>query len=485
MKNIINSFLIALLLMLAVTSCEPDDKSDLGLGRIPTAEDADFSMTPSVETPNVISFTNTSSRVGNSVWDFGNGQAGKGNVGKASYPYKGEYTVSMTLYTTGGAVTISKTVIIENDDLSLLDTPTYRKLTGGLDNTKGKVWVFDQYNNFTKEVAKETGKDIKGHMGLSPLGGYSQEWWGAEANAKSDWSLYSNKFTFKQDGLVLNIANDGVGYGRNATSSKGNYPNTVSLGGDDVKYDFSGGDFTFYINEGGQYPALVLSGNANLGYYCGTQEYEIIYQTEEVMALRVANTTESQDWVFIYCLEELNVEPLKPELPVKSVTLTEDFESEKPIVAFVGEDMGASFSLHYDNPARVPINESVKVCSYHKTAALYSNLSYTADDLKFDLSTNNKVRMKVFIPHFNVYEAEKLQPKVAVKLQDSSLGGNAWTTQVEIAKEDLVQGKWVELEFDFSSAKDRVDFNKIVIQFGGEGHDASGIFFFDDFTFSN
>jgi hypothetical protein len=31
--------------------------------------------------------------------------------------------------------------------------------------------------------------------------------------------------------------------------------------------------------------------------------------------------------------------------------------------------------------------------------------------------------------------------------------------------------------------KDRKDYDKIVIQFGAEGHAAPGIFFFDDFYF--
>ena len=42
-----------------------------------------------------------------------------------------------------------------------------------------------------------------------------------------------------------------------------------------------------------------------MGYYAGSQVYDIVYQTEEVMALRVNNTVESQDWVFVYILEEL------------------------------------------------------------------------------------------------------------------------------------------------------------------------------------
>ncbi|MFA6834506.1 MAG: hypothetical protein WCR14_07530, partial [Bacteroidaceae bacterium] len=44
--------------------------------------------------------------------------------------------------------------------------------------------------------------------------------------------------------------------------------------------------------------------------------------------------------------------------------------------------------------------------------------------------------------------------------------------------------QWVELTFDFSEAADRTDFDKIVIQLGQEGHTGTGIFYLDDFDFS-
>jgi hypothetical protein len=113
----------------------------------------------------------------------------------------------------------------------------------------------------------------------------------------------------------------------------------------------------------------------------------------------------------------------------------------------------------------------------------------------FDLTKQNKIRLKVYIPSFNDYTTEngiagdwisnkKLLPQLAVKLQNSSMGGNAWQTQTEIVKANLQKDKWLELEFDFSGVADRKDYDKIVIQFGAEGHSGPGIFYFDDFSFS-
>lgn len=98
------------------------------------------------------------------------------------------------------------------------------------------------------------------------------------------------------------------------------------------------------------------------------------------------------------------------------------------------------------------------------------------------------------IPSYNDYTTEfdvagdwvsnkKLLPQVAIKLQNGGLGGNAYTTQTEIVKANLETDKWIELTFDFSGVSSREDYDKIVIQFGAEGHKGSGIFFFDDFSF--
>jgi hypothetical protein len=174
--------------------------------------------------------------------------------------------------------------------------------------------------------------------------------------------------------------------------------------------------------------------------------------------------------------------------------LSETFESGALTVDFVKQDMGTLSGI-VDNPAPIGINPSNKAYRYQKANAFYSNLSFTAPDYKFDLTTQNKIRLKVYIPSYNDYETEnsvagdwiaekRLRPQLAVKLQNSEMADNAWQTQTEIVKTNLVTDKWIELEFDFSKVADRQDYDKIVIQFGGEGHAGQGLFFFDDFTFS-
>ena len=487
-----------LLLLVLVAACSPQEMDDYALGGMTTitGDQISFTQTPSAESDNVITFTNTSQVDGlhTLVWNLGNGSSARSNAVTAAYPFAGEYTVTLTIYTPDGSSSSKSVVVtIAEDDYSLVDTPVYRNLTGGPGDADGKTWVLDQYNNFAAEVSAATGFNIKGHMGLGPQGSYSQEWWGAGPNEKSSWKLYGMKFTFIQNGVQLLIETQGEGYGRKAsTASVGGF-NVSSVDGDDATFPYDGGAYNFSIDEGGEFPAITLSGNAFMGYYCGTQTYEIIYQTEEVMALRVNNTVESQDWVFVYCLEELNIsEPPLVKEP-KAIPLTENFEGDS-FLSFMQEDMGTVSGV-VDNPLPLPINTSEKVYRYWKSAGFYSNLSFTAPDYKFDLTTQNKIKVKVFIPSFNDYTTEypvagpwitnsKLLPQLAVKLQNSEMGGNAWETQTEIVKADLEMNKWLELEFDFSSVADRTDYDKIVIQFGAEGHAGAGFFFFDDFEFT-
>lgn len=499
MKNIVKSGILALITFFALAACNPQENSDYSLGASEpiSVDQIAYTKTVSPKSANVFTFACTTDLdIPFSVlWDLGNGKTTKSKTVTGEYPLRGDYTVTLTVYTADGVATSKSEVLrITNDDFSLINTPAYRNLTGGMENAAGKTWVFDQYNNFTKEVAKATGKDIKGHMGLGNAGNSDQQHWGAEPDAKKDWKMYDFKFTFQQEGVKLKIQNAGEGYGRKATAASIGKFNVTSTSGDDAIFDYSGGNYTFSLEEKeGSNPTLTLSGNAFMGYYCGKQEYEIIYQTDKVMALCTSRTTEGHDWVFIYCLKELNTSTPPIVKTPQAVLLTENFEKEA-VVSFVTEEMGTMSGL-VDNPAPVPVNESAKVYRYQKSSAsFYSNMSFTAATYTFDLSKQNKIKMKVFIPSYNDYTKEhdvagdwiankKLLPQLAVKLQDSTKGGDAWQTQTEITKTDLVKDKWIELVFDFSSVSDRTDYDKIVIQFGGEGHNAPGFFFFDDFSF--
>ncbi len=314
MRNIINKGLLLLSTSFAVIACDPYEKDKYELGSVESITESgiSFDYTASETSENILVFTNTSkyNQPVATRWDFGNGATSQASSAEAVYPQSGEYEVSLTLYAANGtSATKKQTITIDTDDFSLLDKPVYNMLTGGMDNVEGKVWQIDRYNLYTAEVAAATGYNIGGHMGLGSQGSYSQEWWSAEPDSKSDWKFYPTTFNFVHDGLKLNIATEGLGYGRNASSSSIGGFTVVEAFGDDVSFEYEGGSYSFSISESGKYPVMTLSDNAFLGLYCGTQSYEIIYQTDSVFAIRVNNTTESQDWVFVYTLESLNTAP--------------------------------------------------------------------------------------------------------------------------------------------------------------------------------
>lgn len=482
MKNIFKLGLIALMTSIAMSSCEPQENDDHSLGAKPLESQMAFAATPTSAKANVIDLKNESSVKGVVTWDFGNGSSAKGESVKAEYPFKGDYTIAMTLYTTGGSTTITKVVSIANDDMSLLDTPMYNALTGGAANLAGKTWVFDQYH--------------EGHMGVGPefdeKGNKTPSWWKCPASGKDGTSLYTQEFTFVQVGVKMIWKNNGYIYtnkeGKDDLGISDFVENPGGKGDFDVKYAPKE-SYTYSLDEKNK--TLTLQGGAFFGHYTGSSTYEIFTLTENEMYIRCHSAVKESDyWFYRFIPKEKNVKPI---VPVKAVKLKEDFENTKLTVNFAREEMGKLDSI-YANPAPVPVNTSKRVYLYEKSTGFYSNISFTAADYKFDLTKVNKIRMKVYVPSYNDYttvanvagewiSVNKLQKQVAVKLQNSEAGGSAWETQVEVVKKDLVTDKWVELEFDFSSAKARQDFDKIVIQFGAEGHAAPGIFFFDDFSF--
>lgn len=494
MKNYIIKYAVLYLLgTFLLSACEPKEINDFELDKVNliTSEQVSFSETVSPKSANVIDFTNTSEVTNKEyviTWDLGNGTKKTGKVESITgeYPYAGVYTVTMTLSNNYSSASVSRVLTIKNDDTGLLDTPGFRNLTGGPDNTKGKTWVFDQYK--------------PGHMGVGPIDPnvgdiMSPSWWSAPANAKDGSSLYTQEFTFFQNGTKLVWKNNGYIYtNKEGLDMLGNpagfVDNPGGVGDFDVPYKPKD-SYTFSFDENAM--TLTLSDDAFFGHYAGVSNYTIVSLTENELYIRCDSKAKVGDrWWYRLVPKDKNV---PPPVVVKAVPLTENFEASPLKLTFVGEDMGDKSGV-VDNPFPLPINESGKVYRYQKTNAFYTNLAWVAPDYKFDLTTQHKIRLKVFIPSYNNYTTEntvagdwiiekRLRPQVAIKLQNNELGGNAWSTQSEIIKSDLGLDKWLELEFDFSGVKDRKDFDKIVIQFGSEGQSGAGFFFFDDFVFNN
>ena len=126
-----------------------------------------------------------------------------------------------------------------------------------------------------------------------------------------------------------------------------------------------------------------------------------------------------------------------------------------------------------------PVDGSNTVADYNRSGAFqYTNAQFDLD-FRMDLTERNIFQLDVYFPSSNDYSGA-LTPTAAIKLQNSLLGGNAWTTQTEVKLTVTEFDTWVTLTFDFSAVADREDYDQVVVQLGGEGHSVPGQFYFDN-----
>ena len=309
MKHIFKVSLILAIAGAFLFSCAPLDKDAYKLGEPVSESQLSFTATPSASTPNIIVLKNTSSAAGVALWDLGNGTTAKGDEVSVSYPFKGDYTIAMSLYTQGGSATISKVVNIADDDYGLLDTPGFNALTGGADATEGKTWVFARYT--------------RGHFGVGDINAAPEvngpAWWQCDPQGKEGCSLYDNEYTFIQKGTKLIWKNQGYIYtnenGMNHLGMGGT-PN-AAVGDFDVPY-VPADNLTFALDEDNM--TLTLSGNAFFGFYTGDSVYRIIRLTEHEMYVWCGSAAEPGNaWYFILVpkdeLKEPDPEPVTPPEP--------------------------------------------------------------------------------------------------------------------------------------------------------------------------
>lgn len=448
-------------LILIVASCKRTD-FPVDKGAVPGA--AKFSASPKASNANIVDFKNESGGF-KALWDLGNGTSGEGNTISGSYPEAGTYTVKLTVFTKEGFASVTKQVVIAQTNTDMLRGPEYDALTGTATNVNGKTWVIE--------------KGTVGHLGLGPITGTTDEWFKAGPEEKKAFGIYDDEMTFNLNGWKYSYANNGTTY-----ANKDNAKDLGVTGAtEDVMVNYTPpGNMTWKLVFSGGKKFINISDNGFIAYYTGASQYEILSITADQMYLRTTSKAVA-DQAWYLRLSRKGFTPTPPvvvEKPLKAANLSDDFDAAGNIT-WLAENI--TYKKAYDNPAPLPVNTSAKVGFYAKkdgVDAQYGNLQATLP-YRLDLSTKNKVKMKVFLPSYNDFS--KVNPKVVVKLQNSLLGGNAWTTQREVAKVLNVFNSWGELEFDFAAFSADTVYDRIVVQLGGEGHPNPGIFYIDDFEF--
>ncbi len=462
------TWFLTMMLLLVLSACKKNDKIR-DLGTPPTSDQVKFTATPTANNANVINFVNQSPGF-EAVWDFGNGNTAVGNNVTASYPLGGSYTVKLTIATNAGSASNTQTIVIANTNPAMLTDPLFTTLSGGLSNAAGFTWVIDQAQ--------------LGHLGVGPAtgdGSTEPGWYQAGPNEKAGTGFYDDEMTFNMNNLKYTYDNKGTTFA--------NAANAAGIGGpagatSDVTVNYTPPtNLTWLITEINGAKYITLSGGGFLAYYVGVSQYKILSINDNEMWLRSSDKANPGNAWYLKLIKKGYVRPVVQK-PLKEADLLDDFAgTANNSIAWTAENIG--FVHAYDNPAKFPVNTSAKVGYYERLSTAdgqYGNLNVTLP-YRFDLTNVNKIKLKVFFPSGNDFT--KVNPTVAVKLQNSLLGGNAWQTQTEIVKTLSVSdyNTWIELEFDFSGISTINLYDKIVVQLGGEGHTNPGIFYLDDFKF--
>jgi hypothetical protein len=171
-----------------------------------------------------------------------------------------------------------------------------------------------------------------------------------------------------------------------------------------------------------------------------------------------------------------------PEKPLLAIDVQDNFEND---------GWGTIDTWRFQDPnfgeltiVADPLDATNQVANYTRSGSFeWTNAQFILEH-RMDLTIRNMFQIRVLFPSTNNYTGD-LTPTAAIKLQNSLLGGNAWSTQTEVVNTADILDEWVTLEFDFSIVADRTDYDQVVVQLGGEGHYVPGQFYFDDIELLN
>lgn len=258
-----------ILASLMIFSCKKEDPQ---LGDPPSSSDADFTYKASQASDNVIEFSSTNQGI-QCMWDFGNGSIAEGINVKGTYPYAGTYTVKLTVFNKGGSKSSSKQIVINQDDLTLLDNPIYKMLTGGPSGPGFKIWHIDSA--------------AIGHFGVGPdpesALGATPEYYAAGANEKAGCGLYDDRYIFYLNGFKFDMKTQGDVYVHNSLA--GNFPGSF-LNLSDYTAPYSELLNQSWILTEGEQNFITTSNGTFIGFYAGVNVYRIIDMTDSTLNLQ-------------------------------------------------------------------------------------------------------------------------------------------------------------------------------------------------------
>lgn len=442
MKTIISTaLLVGASMLVFTTSCKKEEPT---LGQPPTPADAAFTYQASATNDNIIEFTAANSSL-QATWDFGNGQTGSGTKATATYPFAGSYTVKLTVQNSGGSASSTQTVVIAQDDPSLISNPIYALLTGG----STKTWAVDSVS--------------AGHFGVGPapshpdFDGYYPKWYAATSLEKTGAGMYNDRYTFKIQGFGFDMISNGDVYVNTAHAGIAPFDDTTASPVADFIANFPNqlGE-TWTLTEGAD-TTITLSGNAMIGYWAGTRTYKIVEIDTNKLVLGFQDAANADLFWYVTLVPDGFIS--NPPPPPTTYSLPIDFEVVEPEFTVFGNSTYAIIA----NPHMSGINTSGKVLeTVHGNetwAGLFVNLTN-----KLDFSTQTTIKIKVWAPAAGAFR---------LKLEERANTNNF----VELDVNVTTANAWEEITFDMTGTA--ADFDRLVI-FPGWNVANAGTFYIDD-----
>ena len=163
--------------LLTVLGCKPEIDSTIDIGPLPTAA---FTVTQTANANRFI-LTNTSTGTFLQKWDLGDGTTADSSVVTVAYPRKGTYKVTLNAFAKGGMGTVTKDIVVLQDDLSAC-TGNIKLLT----NCGTKKW----------KLAPEAGS-----LWVGPDATFATTWWGIpQGDIAVRPCMYNDEYSFSADG---------------------------------------------------------------------------------------------------------------------------------------------------------------------------------------------------------------------------------------------------------------------------------------------
>lgn len=437
--KILGSFL-ALAVLFLLPACQPEEDIKPDIGPAPLSEDVTFTFEYDADNPNIVYFTNTTDGGFIAQWDFGNGSSAEGQIVSGAYPLKGDYTVTLTVFTKSGRASNFQTVTIAQTNPSMLNTPEFRLLTGGPDQLEGKTWVIDSTR--------------AGHMGVGPSASFTPEWWQAPPLDKAGQGIYDDEYTFKLIDFEFNIKNNGTTFANGASAA--DIGGTPGAGDQMVNYTQPSGTTWNYAESNGK-KFITISKGGTIGFYTGVSTYEILKLEENELFIRFLDS-KNPDLAWYHRLIPKGFAPPPP--PPTGATLPINFDSSEPSFDAFG---GNSFAV-IANPDPSGINTSAKVGETVHGNEPWGGIAVSLKD-KLDFSTQKYFKMKVWAPKTGIAK---------FKVESQADPNNAMEVDVQMTQTN----QWQELTFDFSNAPSG-QFDRIALFFDFGGPQGN-TFYFDD-----